>query len=169
MKYNHVIFLIDCSYSMNPYLNNIINNLNNFIKKNKHVSNLFLSVVSFSKDTNFIIKLQNINDIQEFNINNFEMSGLTSLYDSICDILVTFQIYNENSNQHLLIISDGEDNSSWRFNKESMNKLCEDSKNCNWTITNYNTNFIEDLIIPTIIFNINKEDDILNIFENLKI
>ena len=171
MKHIHIIFLIDCSYSMSSYLNCIINNINNFVKKNKNVPNLFLSVVSFSKNINFIIKLQSIDKVEEFNISQFDMSGLTSLYDSICDILVIFQDFNKNSEckQNLLIISDGEDNSSWRFNKQSMNKLCEESKAYNWTITNYNTNFIEDLIIPTILFDINNDDDISNIFKNMKI
>jgi len=171
MKHNHVIFLIDCSYSMNKYLNSIVNNLNNYVKNNKYITNLFLSVVTFSTGIHFIIKLQNIKDVQEFNINQFDMSGLTRLYDSICDVLITFEEFNKNieCRQNLLIISDGEDNSSWRFNKESMNKLCNEYKKYNWTIKNYNTNFIEDLSIPTIVFDINNEDDISNIFENLKI
>ena len=171
MKHNHVIFLIDCSYSMFRYLDSVVNNLNNYVKNNKHIPNLFLSVVTFSTGLDFIIKLQNINTVEEFNINQFNMNGLTRLYDSICDILVTFEEFNKNieCRQHLLIISDGEDNSSWRFNKESMNKLCDESKKYNWTITNYNTNFIKDLVIPTIVFDINNEDDISNIFENLKI
>jgi len=171
MKHNHVIFLIDCSYSMNYYLHSIVNNLNNFVKNNKHNPSLFLSVVSFSTGIHFIIKLQNIKDVYDFNIEQFSMSGLTRLYDSICDVLVTFEEFNKNREcqQNLLIISDGEDNSSWRFNKDSMNKLCDEYKNYNWTIINYNTNFIEDLTIPTIVFDINNEDDISNIFENLKI
>lgn len=171
MKSIHIIFLIDCSYSMNSHLINIINNINNFVKKNKYTPNLFLSVVSFSENINFIIRLKSINQVEELNINHFQMGGLTRLYDSICDILENFKIFNENRDckQNLIIISDGEDNSSWRFNKESMNKLCDDSKKYNWTITNYNTNFIDDLTIPTIVFDINKEDDISDIFENLKI
>jgi uncharacterized protein YegL len=154
---------------MNHYLSSIVNNLNNFVKNNKHIPNLFLSVVTFSTGIHFIIKLQNIKDVQEFNINQFDMSGLTRLYDSICDVLVTFEEFNKNREcqQHLLIISDGEDNSSWRFNKESMNKLCDESKKYNWTIKNYNTNFIEDLTIPTIVFDINNEDDISTALINL--
>lgn len=169
MNQKHVIFLIDSSYSMNPYMNSILKNLNTFVKMNKYTKNLFLSVISFSMELKFIVKLQNISEVEEFNVNHFEMGGLTRLYDSICDVLVTFEMYKENCNQHLLIISDGVDNSSWRFNKDTMNKICDDRKKYNWIITNYNTNVIENLSIPTILFDIDNEDDISNIFENLKL
>ncbi len=46
---NHYIFLIDNSYSMNPYLYKFVDMLNNFVSKIKNTSSI-ISVYHFSCD-----------------------------------------------------------------------------------------------------------------------
>lgn len=166
MQNNHIIILIDCSYSMDSYLCNFVIGLNNFLKnlksKYKNVENIYLTVVCFSSNIKYILEYENINNINIFLRTQFETWGSTALYDSLCSVILKFKDCNDITN--LFIITDGDDNISKNFSKQQTDDLCNLAINSGlWKITHCHTD-INILNIPTIKYDI---DDISNIFNML--
>lgn len=164
----HIIILIDCSYSMENILKEVVKGLNNFLEKIKiqyknYPINIFLTVASFSNNLKYIVEYKNINLINFFDENDFITWGSTALYDSICNIILKFQ---NNNNTNLYIITDGDDNMSKTYTKEQTNELCDMAIQSGlWKIIHCHTD-INILNIPTIKYDIN---DISNIFNMLTI
>jgi uncharacterized protein YegL len=164
----HIIILIDTSYSMNRYILNVVKSLNNFIDKLKYTSNdVYISVASFNNNLTCIVDTININLVKEFNEKQFFIWGSTALYDSICETIKSFE-YNNDFHHNLFIISDGDDTVSQKYNKDSANKLCDEAISTGWNITHCSTEASE-LKVNSFIFDINNEDDISNIFNKMSI
>ena len=64
---------------------------------------------------------------------------------------------------YFFIISDGEDNSSKKFNKQTTDQMLDISQKNNWKITHCHTD-TNILDIPTVTYNI---EDIGNLFDSL--
>jgi hypothetical protein len=114
----------------------------------------------------------NINDIiKPISFEDLEFfGGFTSLYDSVCEIIHEFSsIIERNLHHNFFIITDGDDNSSTKFNKNETEYRCDQSiKSGLWTIIHFHTHDIESL------FNVSSEmeidsDNLENIFADLKI
>ena len=162
----HIIILLDTSLSMIIHVRNVLNGLNNFIKnlKNQKYNNVYLTLASFNNDISYLFQYININNLSEINENIFEFKGCTSLYDSLCEVISYASTFKDDT--HIFVISDGEDNSSKNYNKESANKMCEMAINVyKYNIVHCHTD-TNILNIPTITYDVN---DIEHIFENLKI
>ena len=163
----NVIIAVDTSYSMSGFIAQVINGLNNFLTKLKFLSNknresIYLSVVSFNTDVNYVIKSVNVNIIDKFYEYQFNSFGLTSLYDAICHVLLDFGTTAQYPS-YFFIISDGEDNSSKKFNKQTTDDMLNISQKNNWKITHCHTD-TNILDIPTVTYNI---EDIGNLFDSL--
>jgi uncharacterized protein YegL len=168
MEHNHIIILIDCSYSMDSHLDNVVFGLNNFLKKLKekyaYSENIYLTVVCFSTNIKYILEYKNINIINNFSRFDFQTWGSTALYDSICDVILKFKDFNSKTN--LFIITDGDDNVSKIYSKQQTDDICNMAINSGlWNITHCHTD-MNILNIPTIKYDI---DDISNVFDMLKI
>jgi len=165
----HIIILIDTSYSMENYKNNVINGLNNFINKiknNYNFSNDFLTVCQFNTNMTYLLKTRpvaSLNDII-FNTSMLKIDGATALYDSIGTIINDF--INTPYETHLFIISDGDDNSSNTYNKIKIEDKCKFVQNNNWIITHCTT---ENIHIENSILLKYNIDDISDILSNLRL
>ena len=165
----NVIVAIDTSYSMSNFIEQVILGLNKFLEKLKCLSlknrqDIYLSVISFNTNIFYIIKHVNVNKIDKFYSFQFNSFGMTSLYDVIGEVLIDFGLIASCSS-YFFIISDGEDNSSKKYNKETTDEIVNRAQKGNWKIIHCNTN-VNILDIPTITYNI---EDIANIFDNLSI
>lgn len=166
----HIIILIDTSYSMLKYKNNIIDGLNNFtnkIKNNYNFSNDYLTVCQFNTYINYIIKTRPVGSLNDmiFNTNMLKIDGATALYDSIGNVINEF-INNSQFETHLFIISDGEDTSSYIFDKIKIEDKCKFAQTNNWIITHCTT---ENIHIENSILMKYDIDDISDILSNLRI
>ena len=163
----NVIIAIDTSYSMSNYISQVVNGLNKFLIKLKGLSvdkPIYLTVISFNTDNKYIFKCVNVNMIDKFYIFQFNSFGTTSLYDVIGQIFLDFGLH-VSCLSHFFIISDGEDNSSTKYNKQNIDEMLNVAENNNWKIIHCHTD-VNILDIPTITYNI---EDISSIFDNLSL
>ena len=163
----NVIVAVDTSYSMANFINQVVSGLNKFLIKLKVLSvdkPIYLTVISFNTDVNYVIKSVNVNMVDKFYTFQFNSFGMTSLYDVIGQIFLDFGLYVPCSS-HFFIISDGEDNSSKKYNKTTIDSMLNVAQNNNWKITHCHTD-VNILDIPTLTYNI---EDISNVFDNLSI
>ena len=162
--YVHVIILIDTSLSMGLYIDEVIYGLNKFLEKlkQKYSYNYFLTVCSFSNEMKYIVKTIKPSNINNFEVSQFNVTGRTLLYDTICQVISEFK--DEKITTKMFIISDGDDNISTKYSKEETDKMIENAINIKgWQILHCNLD-TSLLNIPTKIYDIN---DISNIFDNL--
>ena len=168
MSILHIIILIDVSYSMSIHIHNFVYSLNNFLNQLKYKNNeIYITLAQFSTSLSFICEYKNIKLINSFQPSEFNIHGTTALYDAICNTVK--KISSENNhllNTKLFIISDGDDNASFRYDKEDTDKILNEAINIGkWEIIHCHTD-ISLLKVPSIIYDINNISDIFN---NLKL
>ena len=161
----HIIILIDSSYSMWNRMENLITELNNFIKSLEE-KNLYITIAHFNHSLHYVTKFQNISYIPTFQLKEFVPYGSTALYDVIFEVITEFG-YSKEKENNLFIISDGEDTFS-KKTENDINLLCEEALRHNWNIIHCNTD-ASKLHVPTVIFNIDNIDDISNMFGMLNV
>jgi len=155
-----VALVIDESGSMSSIKKETINNFNEQLQVLKQESNspdaiakklliggqeyegveTFVSVVKFNQNTNIIISLDDVNSISEINDTDYSPDGGTALYDAIGDTIERFQsipdMSDPGSSALLVILTDGEENSSKRFSHKKIKSLIDDlNTNNKWTFT----------------------------------
>ena len=155
-----VALIIDESGSMSSIKKETINNFNEQLQVLKQESNspdavakklliggqeyegveTFVSVVKFNQNTNVIVGLDDVNNISEISDTDYSPDGGTALYDAIGDTIERFQSIPEmsdpGSSALLVILTDGEENSSKRFSHKKVKSLIDDlNANNKWTFT----------------------------------
>lgn len=166
----HYIFLLDTSYSMQPYIAKIIEGINNFIKKLKSLNNgdIYISLIYFNTNITYLFRCANIKNIDAINSNIFINYGTTALYDSVCDVLINYDVSGLKNNFY--IITDGDDNASKRYTKEKADELCNRATTSgDWNIIHFHTDNILNFLNTATNILYNPEDDLSNIFDNLSI
>ncbi len=164
----HIIILIDVSYSMTSHILNFTNALNKFLQELKQKNiNCRLSVGQFSTELQFITEFKNIYEIVSFSTSHFRIQGTTALYDAIGNTIrmVSNEVRGVDKTK-LFVISDGDDNASFRYNKDDVDRMMNDMiQNRNWEIQHCHTD-MSLFTVPTVTYDIN---DISSIFDNLSI
>ena len=132
----HVIVLIDISYSMKKNSNAIIKGLNCFVdtlQQKKNSNDMYISVVLFSDKIHYLCKFSEIKDVDHFSLNQLPEFGSTNLYDAVGSILT--EIIPEKRFKHtFFIITDGADTGSVMKESEAKS-LCDEAVKNGWTIT----------------------------------
>ena len=165
----HNIILIDASYSMKNKINNILISINNLILKNKN-KDVYFTIAYFNNTIHFLIKFTYadyiVKPITFTDLCYF--GGSTALYDSIYEILDEFSSCT-NFHNNFIILTDGDDNKSTKYNKEIIENLFDKFiKSGLWTIIHYYIDDIESLFNISNDTKIN-ETDLDCIFSKLKI
>lgn len=131
----HIIMILDESSSMETIRKNIIDSVNNFIKEQKSlkIGNPKFTLVKFSTDVKYIYKKINLDDANDtlLNYENYHPCGVTSLYDGI-GIPVTH--YTKDKTVCLVIITDGEENNSRKFNYKTIKQLLDVHQKKGWNV-----------------------------------
>ena len=167
----HYIILIDASHSMGDKIENIIFSLNNYISMKKNDINVYFTIAYFTHQIYFLKKMENVNNIHPISLSDLVyFGGMTALYDSVCETIYEFStIINAAIHHKFFIITDGDDNSSIKYDKIETESICDKSiKSGLWTIIHFHTHDIESLFNISSNIEINHEN-LDNIFENLKI
>lgn len=164
----HYIILIDVSGSVQTFFYKVVDALNNFIRNKKYTEKCFITVCSFSSTIKFITTMQHIDNITSYSLSDFTIDGLTALYDSIGNIINGFK--NNQKQNILIILTDGDDNYSFKYKKHEIDKLCDEmTKFYNWTFIQYHTDNVLDILNTSKSIVFNTTDDLSNIFNNLSI
>lgn len=140
-KYVKIINIIDKSGSMNSMIDVAINGFNEFLQEQKSVEgNVLVTTVLFSDKYKVLYENINIKDCKFFNKENYSPGGMTALYDAIgttieneIEILGSLPLEQRPEKTLCIILTDGFENKSSKFNKEQIkNMITEMKKDFNW-------------------------------------
>jgi uncharacterized protein YegL len=148
-----VSVVLDESSSMSTGKDAIVSGMNEQIQtlKKKFEGDLIEPVVSFIKFSDSVVSLyegKTIGDLSEFDPRSYNPNGMTALYDAVgytIDMMQRLDGINDEGNSCLLIIiTDGEENSSHRFNSSQISeKISTLNKTGKWTVTYLGPNNVD--------------------------
>ncbi len=135
------VLIVDESGSMYPFKDDTIGGINTLIKdqaKDKDKTNL--SIVKF-EGTNIVTPINNIDvkELKEFT--NYKPGGGTNLYDAIGETIIKINEKiskinkKERPNVFVQIITDGQENSSKKYNKEKVKSMIDKCQKKDWLFT----------------------------------
>lgn len=130
----HVI--LDRSGSMESCLNDTIGGFNSFLRQQKNITSdsAYLSLYQFNNNYEIIYQDKNINEVPDLTIDTFIPNGQTALLDAIGKTINSVNEYSYTTEDTVIIviITDGEENSSCYFEKNIINKMIEEKKQKGW-------------------------------------
>ena len=167
----HIIVLMDNSYSMLTRARSIVDGVNKFVNNLRHhqdSDNLLFSLILFSHEFTYMCKGLFVQEVPIFTIKDLPSFGRTHLYDAIAKVLNEW-IAEKRANHNLFIISDGIDNGSKLLGKEEANQACETAIELHgWKIT-YCDIELDSLCSDKIQKIVYSADNLENLLENLHI
>ncbi len=127
----HIIMILDESGSMGSIRNDIIGSVNTFINEQKELKkdNTTFTFVKFSTLVSYNYEKKLLSDVPELLSNDYKPNGNTALYDAIGS---TINKYADEKNVCMLIVTDGEENSSREFDHKKITELIDNKKNSDW-------------------------------------
>jgi hypothetical protein len=127
----HMILVLDESGSMGTIRNDIIGSINTFINEQKELKkdNTTFTFVKFSTNVNTSYEKKLLSDVIEVTPNDYKPNGNTALYDAIG---ITINKYTDEKNVCMLIVTDGEENSSREFDHTKITEMINKKKDSDW-------------------------------------
>lgn len=129
-----IVMVLDASGSMNTVKTDIVGSVNSFLDAQKTIieDKPTFSLLQFGHVTNWRFVDAPLETIPEFKEHMYEIAGGTPLYDSIGAAIQTFDRFNDVS---LVIITDGQDNTSTIYSCDRIKKMLAQKKaEQNWDI-----------------------------------
>ena len=125
----HLVCVLDKSGSMSGLKGSVIKNFNTFIAEQKNEQGkAFLTLILFDTTYKVIYDRVNIKDVNEINEKVYIPGGGTALYDA-----VGFAIDRTNDKNTLVLIqTDGMENASRKYNKETVMKMIGEKEDLGW-------------------------------------
>jgi uncharacterized protein YegL len=163
----HYIIALDVSWSMDSHIKDMVKGVNTFLeriwKEEKETENI-LSLIIFNNDNEYIFEGRKIRDITP--VDGIKCGGCTALYDVIGKVFTDFGMLNQYKH-YLYIITDGDDNASKKFRKETIDMMSQTNiDNGIWDIIHCHTDISKLNTSHNIIYNV---DDLESLFANLNI
>jgi len=109
-------FLLDKSGSMHPQSDDAIGSFNAFVKEQPEGT--VLSLWTFSNDLQNVFKDTPVKDVKPLTTADYRPSGGTALYDAMGEVLKGLP-----AGSKLLVLTDGQENSSHRYTKQHVKDL----------------------------------------------
>jgi len=148
-----ISFVLDESGSMQTGQGAIVGGMNEQIQtlKRKFEGDLIEPVVSFIKFSDNIVSLyegKTLSDLSEFEQKGYNPNGSTALYDAVGYTIDMMQrldgIDDEGNSALLVVITDGEENASHKFNSSQISeKIVALNKTGRWTVTYLGPNNVD--------------------------
>lgn len=133
----HIIVLIDISFSMKKNACAIISGLNLFVErlqKGNCANDIYLSVVLFCDNIHYLCKAVPLKEVNIFSTSQLPKFGLTFLYDAIGYIIKEW-IHEKMVEHNFFIITDGADTGSISVSEIESRELCNNAVENGWRIT----------------------------------
>jgi uncharacterized protein YegL len=129
----NVFFVLDKSGSMTTVRDATISGFNEYIKTLKNDGNKYKMTLSlFDTKYDSVYEDKSLEDVKDLDSTTYRPDGMTALYDAVCKTLnEKSQVKGKNL---VVIMTDGEENSSVEYTEREMKKLIEElEKKGNWT------------------------------------
>ena len=125
--YFKIVMIIDESGSMEAIKDKIIKSINDLITEQKQVKERpsTFTLVKFNNTVNRIVKNKNLNDVVTLKSSDYIPSGTTALYDAIGD---TIEWFKNEKDVLMVIVTDGQNNSSKNYTKNQVSLMIEQKK-----------------------------------------
>lgn len=166
---NHNILVIDTSYSMREYVQQLIAGINRYIYKLKahpQQARIFLTIVLFNDSHNYLTSVQPVSQIQLLQPEAISKFGATRLFDTIQQVIHDW--IHKDCHHNMYIITDGADNIS-KSTEEETSAICSAAINSgNWSITHCHTDIsmLSCKKVKTVVYS---EDNLEQLIGNLTI
>jgi hypothetical protein len=130
-KASRILVVLDRSGSMNDCRDEAINGFNKFLSDQKALpGECSFSLMLFDNVIEDPVVDQPIALVSPLNYDTFVPRGMTALYDAVGTMVNRHNSkHNPNVKTILVILTDGEENSSHKYNKASVGKLIKDVEN----------------------------------------
>lgn len=128
-----IVVILDESGSMDCIKDKMITALNDLITEQKQVEGRLatFTLVKFSETVKQYVHDKPIKEVSLLDHSAYCPNGCTSLYDAIGD---TIEQFNNDQDVLMVIVTDGQDNSSRRYNKRQIAQMIENKKTtANWS------------------------------------
>jgi Mg-chelatase subunit ChlD len=128
-----IVIVLDESGSMGNIKDKMRNSINDLINEQKQVKGrpATFTLVKFNDRVNRVIKNKPLDQIDSLASDDYTPDGPTALYDAIGNTISWFR--NE-KDVLMVIVTDGQENASTRYDKYSVNELIDEKKrNNNWS------------------------------------
>jgi Mg-chelatase subunit ChlD len=128
-----IVIVLDESGSMSNIRSDMIKSMNDIITEQQQVEDrpATFTFVKFNNKINRVIENQPLESIKNLTSEDYNPNGPTALYDAIGD---TIDWFRNEKNVLMVIVTDGNENSSRSYNKQEVNRMIEQKKNNNdWT------------------------------------
>ena len=120
----HIYFLLDSSGSMSSCISMVVSSVNEFLQEQMEgEEECFVDLYTFSRQVKTVFQNKKIGSF-EFSEKDYVPVGTTSLWDSMAYVLKIIPIKSDQK-QILIIVTDGEENSSLGYNPISLKDLLD--------------------------------------------
>ena len=129
MKELEVFFILDKSGSMAGSVDNTISSFNEYLereKKNKYLTRI--STLLFSDKAEYLYKEKDVSLVKPITVDEYVVGGCTALYDAIGMGISDMEKYKDKK-VLFIIITDGYENASLEYRKDSIKKLIKAHSN----------------------------------------
>ena len=124
--------VLDKSGSMHNQINDTIGGYNGFINKQSTVENAHVSLITFSTHVKTEYNSLPVKDVPHLTEDNYQPAGGTALLDAIGTAIKYNDTLDETTKKMVVIITDGEENSSKKYTKAHINDLITDRRSKDW-------------------------------------
>lgn len=140
-----LVFVIDKSGSMHPLADDTIGSFNSVIEEQKKPDkkgNVYVTTVMFNKESEKIHERKDIKDIEKITKKEYCPSGSTALLDALGNTITELS-KNESVKKNkvmFVIITDGYENGSKEFKKDTVKKLVDEKTKEGWQFLFFGAN-----------------------------
>ena len=128
-----IVIVLDESGSMDNIRKQIIKSINDLITEQKQVKErpATLTLVKFNDSVNKIVNDKPLTKVHLLDYEDYTPSGTTALYDAIGQ---TIKRFNNDDDVLMVIVTDGQENSSREYSRSRINEMIDAKKrNNNWS------------------------------------
>lgn len=135
-----LVFILDCSGSMNGYEADTVGGFNSVLKKQKKTeSKAFVTTILFNHETKILHDRIGISDVEKMTLDDYPVSGCTALLDAVGDTIdhiknIHKYIRKEDVPEHTLFVitTDGLENASYKYTASMVRKAIAQQKELGW-------------------------------------